>query len=183
METIPFLELLHRGQRRQTGNKFTSHLYAVRDLLSAAGIEDEEILDAALYHDVLEDSALTREFLEFQCGTSIATIVETLTKSGLWLTRYCKAKHAAAQLESGLEQCPKAAVIKIADRLHNVSTIRGFSRPKQLLYLSETEQFLLPLFRRWLNDERLAAYRGPMQVLVQYLEEEVACKRTTTAHA
>ena len=173
MNITAFVELLHKGQRRRTGEKYTTHLYAVRDHLVHAGVKDKELLCAALLHDSLEDSYITKEFLEFRFGKRVADIVDVLTKEEGWITRFVKAKSSADFIGISLDDYPEAVVVKLADLIHNIETIQGFSPPKRKKYLSETREFLFPLFYNSLNDERLKEYHHALQYLLKKLEDSI----------
>ena len=168
-----FIGIVHKGQKRKTSEDFTDHLQAVRKLVSEAGIRDQYILDAALLHDTLEDGNITKEYLALRFGGKIAEIVDTLSKDDIWLTDYTKMKSNLDALELAWMRYPEATLIKIADRIHNLRTIHGFSPKKQLEYLHETTAYLLPLFQRILQQVNLGKLRHPVEHLVNTLEQDI----------
>lgn len=142
---LTLAQRLHDGQHRKDGTPYLSHPLKVCSTLISYGIDDDATLAAALLHDVLEDCAdrlpgggedlvrvfgLSREVLE---------LIELLTKrSGL----------DDAQLSAyfqRIQSCPKAALIKLSDRLHNSSTLYTFTIPKMRKYIRETAVFLIPM--------------------------------------
>jgi (p)ppGpp synthase/HD superfamily hydrolase len=179
MDAVSFAKIAHSGQKRRTGEDFMDHVLAVRQILIEAGIRDAYILDAALLHDCLEDGDISKEYLGFRFGATIADIVDTLSKEKLWHTSYVRAKSHLHALERGWVRYPEATLIKIADRLHNLQTISGFSAKKQREYLQETRRDLLPLFRRILEESAAGKFRTPIKHLLHLLEAEVA---TTEEH-
>ena len=136
---------LHEGQYRKDGTPYISHPLKVCTTLISYGIEDDVTLSAALLHDVLEDckEKLPLEgselVLEYGLDQEILEIIRLLTKeSGLddyELSVYFKR----------IEENPKAALIKLADRLHNSSTLYTFSNERMKKYLRETKKFMIPM--------------------------------------
>ncbi len=173
MNAVSFIEIVHQGQKRKTGDAYTSHLYAVRGLLTNAGVSEPHVLEAALLHDCLEDGDISKEYLSFRFGPAIADIVDVLSKESTWHTNYCRMKSYLGELEHAWALYPEAIVIKIADRLHNLQTLDGFPVQKRVEYLQETTQELLPLFRTLQRDKVVGQYSGPLQCLLTALENEV----------
>lgn len=137
---------LHENQYRK-GEKlpYIVHPIKVCTTLISYGIEDDVILAAALLHDVLEDCSEAfplggKELVEkYNFDEEVLQIINLLTKeSGLSqyeLNVYFKA----------IEENPKAALIKLSDRLHNSTTLYTFSYEKMKKYICETEDFLIPM--------------------------------------
>ncbi len=144
----PLIDYLYKGRKRKNGEPYARHSYAVRDILAEQGVNDPTVLAAALLHDVLEDTYISREYLVLRFGRKIARIVHLLSKNPAWHTGYCRMKSNIDEMELLWRRYPETVLIKIADRLHNIRTIKGFSAAKQQEYLAETEHMLLPFFRR-----------------------------------
>lgn len=136
---------LHDGQYRKDGSPYLQHPLKVCSTLISYGIEDDVTLSAALLHDALEDCMenLPQQGEElctkYHLSTEVLDIVKLLTKrSGLnddELNVYFK----------NIEENPKAALVKLADRLHNSSTLYTFTPKKMRKYIRETDLFLLPM--------------------------------------
>lgn len=136
---------LHEGQYRKDGAPYISHPLKVCTTLISYGIEDDITLAASLLHDVLEDcgdklSLCGKELVsEYGLDQEVLDIIRLLTKeSGLndrELSIYFKR----------IEENPKAALIKLSDRLHNSSTLYTFTFPKMRKYIRETSIFLIPM--------------------------------------
>lgn len=136
---------LHEGQYRKDGTPYISHPLKVCSTLISYGIDDDTTLAASLLHDVLEDCADKlpmggKELIvNYQLSDEVVDIVMLLTKeSGLddyELGIYFKK----------IEQNPKAALIKLSDRLHNSSTVYNLSLEKLKKYLRETSLYLIPM--------------------------------------
>ena len=145
MIALSLARQLHDGQYRKDGTPYISHPLKVCTTLISYGIDDDITLAASLLHDVLEDC---REKLamggkelvsEYHLKKEILDIIRLLTKeSGLGvneLNLYFKK----------IEENPKAALIKLSDRLHNSSTLYTFTFPKMRKYIQETSMFLIPM--------------------------------------
>lgn len=165
-----FLDRLYQQKRRKTGEPAVNHLYAVRQLLVEQGVDDDEVLTAALLHDVLEDTDLSRDYLSLRFGDRVAHIVNLLSKKEMWNTSYCRMKSAMDEMEAEWTEYPEAIVIKMADRLHNLMTIHGFDAEKQKEYLAETEETLMPVFELILEKVPLERYRIPVSNLYEQLD-------------
>lgn len=145
MMALSLARQLHDGQYRKDGSPYISHPLKVCTTLISYGIEDDVTLAASLLHDVLEDcgdklSLCGKELVsEYDLSQEILDIIRLLTKdSGLndrELSVYFKK----------IEENPKAALIKLGDRLHNSSTLYTFTFPKMRKYIRETSMFLIPM--------------------------------------
>ncbi|MDF2379601.1 MAG: HD domain-containing protein [Candidatus Gracilibacteria bacterium] len=173
MRTERFIEKLYYGKKRKTGHPFTSHMYAVKQALVNLGVSDEEVLEAALLHDVLEDTDLSKNYLALRFGERVAHIVYLLSKRDVWNTGYCKMKSNMDEMESAWIQYPEAIIIKMSDRLHNLQTIQGFSVPKQREYIQETHETLLPVFKMILEKVPLETYKKVVESLYGQLKKEL----------
>ena len=136
---------LHDGQYRKDGTPYFSHPLKVCSTLISYGIDDDVTLAAALLHDVLEDcgdklSMGEKELIvKYGLSKEVVEIVTLLTKeSGL-------DDHELSVYFKKIEECPKAALIKLSDRLHNSSTVYNLSLVKLKKYLRETDMYLIPM--------------------------------------
>lgn len=136
---------LHNGQYRKDGTPYIVHPLKVCSTLISYGIADDTTLAAALLHDVLEDCGERipggSEELEnaYHIRPDVLHLIALLTKrSGL----------DDQQLEeyfTRIRSDPKAALIKLSDRLHNSSTLYTFTFPRMRKYIRETSLFILPM--------------------------------------
>ena len=179
MNAAEFIEMMHRGQKRKTGDPYVSHLYAVRDILQKAGVTQSYMLDAALLHDVLEDTNVTAEFIELHFGEHIAEIVAHLSKMSGWLTEYSKAHTVANSLKGNSAKYPEVLLLKAADRLHNLQTIEGFSPEKQVSYLAETVDVLIPSIESSIGNPLQEQFTPILKVLLEQLQNEVQSVKDT----
>ncbi len=139
----------HAGQRRMTGHPFVSHPLAVAALLTEIEV-DHCALAAALLHDVVEDTDRSLDDIRREFGEEIASLVDGLTKlRRLHFDR--RGEHQAQNLRKMLLAVAKdlrVVLIKLADRLHNLSTIRPLPLEKRREIADETLHIFAPIAHR-----------------------------------
>src|SRR5215208_316137 len=139
----------HRGQVRKSGEPFVYHPLATADILADLRL-DATTIAAALLHDVLEDTDLTRGELETKFGEEVADIVDGVTK----LKRLPSGNFEEARAESlrkmivAMSRDVRVIIIKLADRLHNMRTLAYLKRENQLKKATETLEIYAPLAHR-----------------------------------
>src|ERR671933_2073326 len=139
----------HRGQTRKSGEPFVYHPLATADILAELHL-DSTTIAAAILHDVLEDTDLTKEELETKFGEEVADIVDGVTK----LKRLPSGNFEEAQAESlrkmivAMSRDVRVIIIKLADRLHNMRTLAYLKRENQLKKATETLEIYAPLAHR-----------------------------------
>lgn len=184
-----FSKYAHRTQRREGGERYFEHPRAVMLILyDECTVRDPEILIPALLHDAAEDSALfgnstkmpfsewreeARETLVLNFGEPIADAVLTVTKPTIDGTEILDKQQSDARYHQQLEGAtPKALLVKMADRLHNIRTLRSTSREKQAKQIKETREVYLSLFERALQDypDEAAYLLAQMQEAMNLIE-------------
>jgi len=139
----------HEGQYRQSGEKYINHPLAVAHIVADIGLDDTT-LAAALLHDAVEDTEVSVADVDRQFGTEIATIVDGVTK--LDRLRFdSKEEQQAATMRKMLVAMAKdlrVLIIKLADRLHNMRTLRFQPAHKQQRTARATLEVLAPLANR-----------------------------------
>lgn len=139
----------HRDQRRKSGEPYLAHPVAVALILAEQRL-DSITIAAGLLHDVLEDTSITREQLASDFGDQVALLVDGVTKiQGIHLesVRERKAETYRKMLLS-MAQDVRVIIIKFADRLHNLRTLR-YLEPAQIEAISrETLDIYAPLAHR-----------------------------------
>ncbi|MBA3471627.1 MAG: bifunctional (p)ppGpp synthetase/guanosine-3',5'-bis(diphosphate) 3'-pyrophosphohydrolase [Rubrobacter sp.] len=139
----------HKGQVRKSGEPFVYHPLATADILAELHL-DSTTIAAAILHDVLEDTDLTKEELEARFGEEVADIVDGVTK----LKRLPSGNLEEAQAESlrkmivAMSRDVRVIIIKLADRLHNMRTLAYLKRENQLKKATETLEIYAPLAHR-----------------------------------
>ncbi|MQA27428.1 MAG: RelA/SpoT family protein [Micromonosporaceae bacterium] len=154
---------MHDGQVRRSGEPYISHPIAVARILAELGM-DTTTLVAALLHDTVEDTTCTLEALRKDFGDSVAHLVDGVTKlDGVFFGASAEAETIRKLIIAAGEDV-RVIVIKLADRLHNMRTLRFKSRPSQVRKAQATRDVLVPLadrlgihvFKRELEDLVLA---------------------------
>ncbi len=140
-------ETAHRGQLRKSGDPYITHPLAVATILAELGM-DTTTLVAALLHDTVEDTGLTLADLEAEFGAEVAHLVDGVTK--LDKVRFGEAAEAETirKMVVAMARDPRVLVIKLADRLHNMRTLRFLPPAKQERKARETLEVLAPLAHR-----------------------------------
>jgi GTP diphosphokinase / guanosine-3',5'-bis(diphosphate) 3'-diphosphatase len=139
----------HRDQTRKSGEPFVYHPLATADVLAELRL-DPTTISAALLHDVLEDTGVTKEELSERFGDEVAEIVDGVTK----LKRLPSGNLEEAQAESlrkmivAMSRDVRVIIIKLADRLHNMRTLAYLKRETQLKKATETLEIYAPLAHR-----------------------------------
>src|SRR5918998_883108 len=139
----------HRGQTRKSGEPFVYHPLATADVLVELRL-DPTTIAAALLHDVLEDTGVTKEELSERFGDDVAEIVDGVTK----LKRLPSGNLEEAQAESlrkmivAMSRDVRVIIIKLADRLHNMRTLAYLKRETQLKKATETLEIYATLAHR-----------------------------------
>jgi GTP pyrophosphokinase len=137
----------HRGQTRHSGDPYITHPLAVTTILAELGM-DPATLCAALLHDTVEDTAYTLEQLRRDFGTEVAQLVDGVTK--LDKVKYGDSAQAETirKMIVAMSKDIRVLVIKLADRLHNMRTLRYVKPEKQIRTASETLEIFAPLAHR-----------------------------------
>ena len=137
----------HRGQLRKSGDPYITHPLAVATILAELGM-DTTTLVAALLHDTVEDTGLTLAAVEKEFGPEVTHLVDGVTK--LDKVKYGEAAEAETirKMIVAMAKDPRVLVIKLADRLHNMRTLRFLPPAKQERKARETLEVLAPLAHR-----------------------------------
>ena len=133
-----FSEEKHRGQTRNSGEPYMTHALAVAQNCVELGMDIETIV-AALLHDVLEDTETTEEEIENRFGANILFLVKGVTKLGKVKYRG-QERHVESMRKFfvAMAEDVRVLIIKLADRLHNVSTLSHVRPDKQKRIALET---------------------------------------------
>ena len=137
---------LHKGQFRDSGDAYIVHPLSVALILSNLHA-DEQTICAALLHDTLEDTTYTLEELKNDFGNEIASLVDGLTN----LPKSCFESKEEQRLYNSNKFIEKSSfdyriiIIKLADRLHNMSTLEVKSESSKIDNACETLYFYVPL--------------------------------------
>ena len=137
----------HRDQKRRSGDPYITHPLAVATILAELGMNTETIC-AALLHDTVEDTPYTLTELRGEFGEDIAALVDGVTK--LDKVKYGESAEAETvrKMVVAMSRDIRVLVIKLADRLHNMRTLRYLPREKQERKSREVLEIFAPLAHR-----------------------------------
>jgi GTP diphosphokinase / guanosine-3',5'-bis(diphosphate) 3'-diphosphatase len=140
-------EQCHEGQRRRSGDPYITHPLAVTTILAELGM-DVTTLVAALLHDTVEDTGLTLDDVRKEFGEDVAHLVDGVTK--LDKVQFGEAAEAETirKMVVAMARDPRVLVIKLADRLHNMRTLRWLKQEKQERIARQTLEIFAPLAHR-----------------------------------
>lgn len=175
----------HENQLRSSGEYYVTHTVAAACILAEMQLDAESIM-AALLHDVLEDTPVTAKELTQQFGSKVAQLVEgvsKLTKIHFESTQEAQAENFRKMMLAMTEDI-RVILIKMADRLHNMSTLQSLSPQKRRRIARETLEIYAPLAHRLgLNTIKLKledlSFRALYPWRYQVLKEAV---RTAKGH-
>ncbi|BCO31105.1 GTP pyrophosphokinase [Thiohalobacter sp. COW1] len=143
----------HAGQRRASGEPYLSHVLAVAEIVHQLGLDHESVC-AAILHDVVEDTPVTLDEVRSDFGPAIARLVDGVTKMGQ-ISRYRDAAQKAQEHAESLRKLLLAMaedirviLVKLADRLHNMRTLRHLETASQRRIARETLELYAPLANR-----------------------------------
>src|SRR6476661_10534493 len=140
-------ERLHEGQLRKSGDPYITHPLAVTTILAELGMT-EPTLVAALLHDTVEDTPYTLEDVTRDFGAEVAQLVDGVTK--LDKVQYGESAQAETirKMIVAMSRDIRVLVIKLADRLHNMRTLRYVKQSTQERQASESLDIYAPLAHR-----------------------------------
>jgi GTP pyrophosphokinase len=148
-EAFRFADAAHLGQFRKSGEPYITHPVAVAELLAEWKL-DSAAIQAALMHDVLEDSGVRKQEMAERFGPVVAELVDGVSK----LDRLRFDSNEEAQAESfrkmllAMGRDVRVILIKLADRLHNVRTLEAMAPDKQRRIARETLEIYAPIAHR-----------------------------------
>ncbi len=148
VHALDFANKLHHGVERQSGEPYITHPCAVAEIiLKEFRLRDPQLLAASLLHDVVEDvPKITIKDIEDEFGSDVAKIVDGCTK-----LRYLGADRAAlkdlthSKFFLSAANKPEILVVKLADRLHNLRTLKFLPKPKRQRIARETVDIYAPI--------------------------------------
>lgn len=149
---------MHEGQTRHSGEPYFTHPVAVAAILTAQHLDDATIV-TALLHDTIEDTGSTYAEVSEKFGVEIAELIDGVTKlTNLQLSnRESKQAENFRKLFMAMSKDLRVILVKLADRLHNMRTIRHMRPEKQRQKAQETMDIYAPLAGRmgmhWMREE------------------------------
>ncbi len=152
-----YAEQAHDGQKRRSGEAYITHPLAVADILATMHMDHQSLM-AAMLHDVIEDTGISKKAIATQFGDSVADLVDGVSK----LTQIEFESHAEKQAENfqkmalAMANDLRVILVKLADRLHNMRTLGAMPPEKKRRIAKETLEIYAPIAHRLgMNDLRL----------------------------
>lgn len=143
LRALPFAKEHHAGQYRDGKEKipYIYHPLMVCCHAIALDLEEDDLLSAALLHDVCEDCGVLPK--ELPANQAVQTAVTLLTKDSSVSSEKGKEEHYGK-----IKQNPTAFLVKLLDRCNNVSSMAsGFSTKRMIKYIKETEKYFYPMLK------------------------------------
>ena len=144
-----YAEQAHDGQKRTSGDAYVTHPLAVARILADMGMDPHSLM-AALLHDVIEDTGISKSALAAQFGETVAELVDGVSK----LTQIEFNSKAEAQAENfqkmtlAMAKDIRVILVKLADRLHNMRTLGVLKPEKRRRIARETLEIYAPIANR-----------------------------------
>ena len=144
-KAIEFIKQKHAGQKRKQGTPYYTHPLAVANLLKEKGFSIEYQI-AGLFHDLLEDTDATLQEIIELSNEKVAEAVRLVTKTdGYVMSEYIK----------NIKENEMAKMVKLADRIHNLSESPNASKEFQDKYIKETKEWFIDLAKGTVFEEDL----------------------------
>lgn len=140
----------HGDQKRLSGEPYITHPLEVAYIITTMELDDESIC-AAFLHDVVEDTSVTREEIEKEFGANILGLVEGVTKLSKIASYVDKEEQQVENYRKffmAMAKDIRVLMIKLADRLHNMRTLKHLSDDRKIAIAKETMQLYAPLANR-----------------------------------
>jgi len=144
-----FAKSTHKGQKRLSGEPYFEHCYRVAMTLAELGMDVATVM-GGLLHDTIEDSNITYDDIKEVFGEDVANLVEGVTKiSGIsFISKKEEQADNFRKLLLSVADDIRVIIIKLADRLHNMQTLKYLPSVKQLRIATETRDVYAPLAHR-----------------------------------
>jgi len=152
-----YAEQCHAGQMRQSGDPYISHPLAVANILADMRLDHESLM-AALLHDVIEDTGVTKGQISRRFGRAVADLVDGVSKlSGIEFETKAQLQAESFQkMTLAMSKDIRVVLVKLADRLHNMRTLGVLAPEKRRRIARETLEIYAPIAQRLgINDVRI----------------------------
>jgi guanosine-3',5'-bis(diphosphate) 3'-pyrophosphohydrolase len=152
-----YAEQAHYGQTRRSGEPYVTHPLAVSGILANMHMDHQSLM-AALLHDVIEDTGVTKDDISAQFGPEVADLVDGVSK--LTHVEFDSAEQKQAEnfqkMALAMAKDIRVILVKLADRLHNMRTLGALRREKVRRIAGETLDIYAPIaLRLGMNDVRM----------------------------
>lgn len=150
MKAYEYAEGFHQGQLRKSNEPYIIHPLQVAYIVATLELDDNAIC-AALLHDVVEDTPATFEDIKREFNEEVATLVDGVTKLGKIASYIDKEEEQVENYRKfflAMAKDIRVVMIKLADRLHNMRTLKHLSDDRKVAIAKETRQLYAPLANR-----------------------------------
>jgi GTP pyrophosphokinase len=144
-----FAAAAHQGQKRESGEAYIQHPLEVAVIVNELAMDTTTVI-AALLHDVVEDTAVNIEQISKLYGATVAMLVNGVTKLSKlnFQTKQEQQMENLRKMFLAMTQDLRVIIIKLADRLHNMRTLKYLPEGKQKRVAKETQEIYAPLSHR-----------------------------------
>lgn len=141
-----FGDKAHIKDKRKSGEPYITHPIAVAEILAEFEMDIDTII-AAILHDTIEDTDVTKEDIISLYGETVANLVDGVTKLKISSNKQENKAATFSKILSATLDDSRVIIIKLADRLHNMSTLHAVRLEKRISTAQETMNFYLPFAR------------------------------------
>jgi len=147
-KSFDYAKNAHEGQKRASGEPYFNHVFAVAKKIAELGMDTKSVM-AGLLHDSIEDGHVTEKEMDEEFGKEILFLVNGVSKLGK-LKYHGRERHVESlrKFFVAMAEDVRVIVIKLADRLHNVSTLKHLPHQKAQRIALETIEIHAPLANR-----------------------------------
>ncbi|MCH8530082.1 MAG: bifunctional GTP diphosphokinase/guanosine-3',5'-bis pyrophosphate 3'-pyrophosphohydrolase [Saccharospirillum sp.] len=171
-----YAEQAHDGQMRRSGEQYITHPLAVANILSQMHMDHQSLM-AAMLHDVIEDTAVSKEALAEQFGPGVAELVDGVSKL-THLEFETKKEEQAENFQKmvlAMSKDIRVILVKLADRLHNMRTLGAMPPEKKRRKARETLDIYAPIaLRLGINDLRIELENLAFEALYPLRSKRIA---------
>lgn len=160
-EAAEFAKIRHGKQKRMQGTPYFEHPYAVARILKQKGFSEEYQI-AGLFHDLIEDTTTTYEDILDLTNTNIARAVKLVSKEDGYVMK---------EYMERIKLDDMARMIKLADRLHNLTDAKVANSKFQRKYIKETEEWYLDLAKGTVFEEDINIALGNLRRVLEQSHE------------
>ncbi|SMF24020.1 GTP pyrophosphokinase [Alteromonadaceae bacterium Bs31] len=152
-----YAEQAHTGQYRRSGEPYITHPLAVANILASVHMDHQSLM-AAMLHDVIEDTGISKKAISKQFGEQVAEIVDGVSKLAKieFETQAEKQASNFQKMALAMAKDLRVIVVKLSDRLHNMRTLGALPPEKKRRIAKETLEIYAPIAHRLgMNDWRI----------------------------